>query len=104
MSESVVVAIIRPQSENFDEVKAVLMDITADVHGEEGCELYALHEGVSGELVFVEKWSSREAWQKHMDGPTVQAIGQRAGHLFVSPPEVYELYAAPAGTFQQGQL
>jgi quinol monooxygenase YgiN len=104
VSECVVVAVIRPNPEAKDQVRDILAEISADVHQEDGCLLYALHESVSGELVFVEKWSSREAWQEHMDGPLVAAIGERAGHLFAAPPEVYELYGVPSGTPEQGTL
>ena len=104
MSECVVVAIIRPFPDSFDEVIGILRDVIADVHQEAGCELYALHEGVDGELMFVEKWSSRDAWEDHMDGPAVGTIGQRLGHLLESPAEIHELYAIPAGNLTQGKL
>jgi quinol monooxygenase YgiN len=104
MAECVVVAVIRPKPGCLDEVKQILADIAPRVHEEAGCEIYALHESVSGELVFVEKWSSREAWQEHMDGSLVAEIGERAGHLFASAPEVFELYGVPSGTLQQGTL
>lgn len=104
MAECVVVAVIRPKPGFLEDVRRILADVAPRVHEEVGCELYALHESVSGELVFVEKWSSREAWQEHMDGALVAEIGERAGHLFASPPEVYELYGVPAGTPHQGTL
>jgi quinol monooxygenase YgiN len=104
MSECIVVAIIRPFADSFDEVLGILQEVTAQVHQEQGCELYALNEGVEGELVFVEKWSSRDAWQEHMDGPAVGAIGQRISHLLESPPEIHELYAVPVGNVSQGRL
>lgn len=104
MPACVVVAVIRPHPEAIDEVRSVLVDVTAEVHQENGCELYALHEAVGGELVFVEKWSSREAWQAHMDGPLVSAIGDRVSHLLAVEPEIFELASAPAGTATQGTL
>lgn len=73
----IVIATFTPLPEHYDEVKRVLMGAIPDVHLEEGCELYALHEEVEGRLVMIEKWSSRELWQRHGELEPVARI--RAG-------------------------
>jgi quinol monooxygenase YgiN len=57
----VVVATAIPAPGHRDEVVAAFEKVIPTVHAEdEGCELYALHEG-EDRLVMVEKWTSLEA-------------------------------------------
>ena len=55
-----VVATVRPVPEHRDEVIAAFTEVIPAVHAEEGCELYALHEG-DDRLVMIEKWTSADA-------------------------------------------
>src|SRR5210317_458014 len=59
----VVIATFTPKPDRYDEVKRVLLEVSPEVHQEEGCELYALHEEVDGTLVLIEKWTTREPWR-----------------------------------------
>lgn len=104
MSGCIVVAVIRPKDGAHERVREVLTSVIPDVHREEGCELYALHEGTSGELVFVEKWTTRDLWQAHMDGPTVAAIGDGVDGLLEEPVEIFELTGIAAGEAVKGLL
>jgi quinol monooxygenase YgiN len=60
----IVVATIRPLPEHRDEVTSALEAAVPEVHGEDGCELYALHRN-DDRLVMIERWASPAALQTH---------------------------------------
>ena len=88
----IVIATFAPKPGQYDAVKAVLQDAIPDVHREEGCELYALHEEVEGSLVLIEKWTTRELWQAHLALNTVTRIQQGIEGLLERDVEVREMY------------
>lgn len=93
----IIVAIFRPMPEHYDEVLAVLAEVTPDVHKESGCELYAIHEEVEGKIVFVEKWTTREQWQVHLTLDTVARIKAGVAGKTLQDVEVLEMYGLPVG-------
>ena len=93
----VVVAVIRPREGQIGTVREHLQAVIPAVHGESGCEFYALHEGTDDTLVFVEAWDSREQWLQHMEGPAVREITERLEGLLAAPTEVHEVYGVPVG-------
>ena len=97
----VVVATFHPAPGKIDELVDVITGVIPAVHGEDGCELYALHRG-KDTLVFIEKWASREALSTHGKGPALAELGPRLQGLLAGPPEVVRLEAIPAGTAEQG--
>ena len=88
----IVIATFTPKPEHYDEVKRVLLEVSPEVHLEEGCELYALHEEVGGTLVFVEKWTTRELWQVHSGKDTVARIKSGVQGLLAQDIDVREMY------------
>ena len=88
----VVIATFHPHPEHYEQVKRVLLEVSPEVHQEEGCELYALHEEVDGTLVLIEKWTSRELWQAHLALDTVTRIQKGVGGLLEGDVEVREMY------------
>jgi quinol monooxygenase YgiN len=84
-------------------VIAALVDAIPAVHAEDGCELYALHEG-SDRLVMVEKWSSIEALNTHGEGPVLQELGLVLAEKVSTPPDVQVLHPHPAGETGKGAL
>jgi len=94
MSICTVVATFEPKPEFRDEIKAVLLEQAKLVRKEEGCEYYDLYDQVNGNLVFVEAWSTREAWMVHNDAPTVAAIRAAVEGKLLSDILIQELYAA----------
>ncbi len=58
--------------------------LVGPTHAEEGCILYALHQGADDprRLAFVERWASREHLDAHLSSPHVQAVLARAEELF----------------------
>jgi quinol monooxygenase YgiN len=100
----VVVATLRPLPDRRAEVIAVMDDVIARVHAEdEGCLLYALHEGPD-QLVMVEKWSTPEALAAHGRGAAIAELGKRLNGLVDGASDIQVLQPHPAGTPDQGTL
>lgn len=99
----VVVATIIPVPEHRDEVIAAFTATIASVHGEDGCELYALHEA-DDRLVMIEKWASQEALDTHSAGAALRELGARLKGKTAARLDVQVLRPHPAGTEQQGTL
>ena len=100
----VVVATALPKPEHRDEVIAVFESAIARVHAEDdGCELYALHEG-RDRLVMIEKWASQEALAVHAKGPALVELGKGLAGKLTADLDVQVLAPHPAGTVEQGIL
>ncbi|HEX4661279.1 MAG TPA: putative quinol monooxygenase [Streptosporangiaceae bacterium] len=100
----VVVATIRPLPDRRAEVIAALEAVIARVHAEDdGCLLYALHEG-RDRLVMVEKWSSGEALARHGRGGAIADLAKSLDGLVEGATDVQVLQPYPAGTPHQGTL
>ncbi len=67
MSEVVILATVSPKPGMESDVEREFSALLEPTHAEDGCELYALHRVSErpGQLVFVERWSSREALDAH---------------------------------------
>ncbi|HEY5361272.1 MAG TPA: putative quinol monooxygenase [Streptosporangiaceae bacterium] len=99
----VVVATIRPLPEHVDAVIAAFAEVIPQVHEEDGCELYALHQ-TDDRLIMIEKWTSPEALQVHSQGPNLAALNPKLAGKVAGPPEVIVARAVPAGDPAKGQL
>src|ERR1039458_2330713 len=113
MTDVVVVATIRPLPEHRAEVIAAMEKVIADVHADDdGCLLYALHEG-DDRLVMVEKWSSAEALAEQSRGPALAdpprgpalaELSQALAGRLEGDLDVQVLRPHPAGTPDQGTV
>jgi quinol monooxygenase YgiN len=104
MTAVVVVATIRPRPEYRAEVIAAMAKTIADVHArDDGCLLYALHEG-DDRLVMVEKWASAAALAEHGRGPALAELNQALAGRTEGDIDVQVLRPYPAGTPDQGTL
>ncbi len=99
----VVVATITPLPEHRDDVIAAFAATIAQVHAEDGGELYALHQA-PGRLIMVEKWASRDALGIHSKGAALAALNPQLAGKVAGPPEVIVLDPVPAGDAAKGQL
>lgn len=98
----VVVATIHPLPERRAEVIAAMEAVIARTHAEDdGCLLYALHQGPD-RLVMIEKWSSQEALAAHLRGPAIAELQQRTAGLLSAPADIVTLEPHPAGSADQG--
>jgi quinol monooxygenase YgiN len=104
MTDVVVIATIRPLPEHRAEVVAAMEKVIADVHAQDdGCLLYALHEG-DDRLVMVEKWSSPEALGVHSRGPALAELNEALKGRLEGDLDVQVLRPHPAGTPDQGTV
>ena len=104
MTAVVVVATIRPLPEHRAEVIAAMQKVIADVHAhDDGCLLYALHEG-DDRLVMVEKWASADALAEHSRGAALAGLNQALSGRLAGGLDVQILQPHPAGTPAQGTL
>ena len=69
------IATIFPKKGKTDEAKDAFEELITLTRQESGCELYDLVQG-EGESVWVmmEKWSSKSAWDAHMQSAHVKKI------------------------------
>lgn len=104
MNESVVVvAVLHPATGKQQEAISVIAASIPTVHAEPGCELYALNEG-NDELVMVEKWSSQQAFDAHIGGSALKALGAALAPLVSRRPDVRILVPRPAGDGARGSV
>lgn len=66
-----VIATIRVRPEKLSTLLDAARAVIAATRKEDGCIFYDLHQSVTdpGQLVFVERWTSREALAKHFEAP-----------------------------------
>ena len=74
------------------------------MHGERGCELYAIHDAEDGTITMIEKWSSVEALDAHGEGDEVAILREDIADLIEKPATVTRMTPIAAGTEAQGQL
>ena len=98
-----VVGPIVPEPEHFADVRRVLINSVSDVHQEDGCELYALHQAGAA-LIFIEQWSSQAALDRHTNGNVVRRVKAAIDGSLMEPPTLVTATAVPAGVPQRGQL
>ncbi len=99
----VVVATIVPLAEHRDEVITAFKETIAQVHGEDGCELYALNEAPD-RLIMIEKWASPEALHVHSKGAALAALNPKLAGKVAGRPEVIVLQHVPAGDPAKGTV
>jgi quinol monooxygenase YgiN len=100
----VVVATITPQPEHADAVREAVLTAIPQVHEEDGCQRYALHEGQDGRLVMIEQWASPEALAAHGKGEPFAALSQALDGKLAGAPELQVLTAVPAGDQGKGAI
>ena len=100
----VVVAIFAAAEGRLDDLRAALVEAIPAVHEEEGCDLYAIHDGPDDKIWMLEKWSSADLLDAHGAGPAVARLQELTAGLTAAPVEVTRMTPVPAGTPGQGQL
>lgn len=106
MSEIVVVGSFTAKPGKEAEAAEAFYDLMAPTHQEDGCILYALHQGADDprRLAFVERWSSREALEAHLASPHIQEVLGRAEDLFSDGGDIVVYEARPGGEREKGSI
>lgn len=100
----VVTAVFTPAAGAKDRLVEALRTAIAEVHEEQGCELYAIHDAEDGTITMIEKWESAELLDAHGAGAAVARLNSSVGQLLAAPVVVTRMTPIPAGTDEQGLL
>ena len=101
----IIVATAFPAPEYRDEVVAAIEKAQETVHpSEDGCLLYALHDGPDGRLVMIEKYADQAAVDAHVSGPGLAALQGAIQGKLAKPMDVQVLTPHPAGSAEKGIL
>jgi len=100
----VIVATIVPVPEHRDEVIAALETTEAKVHADDGCLLYALHEGRDGRLVMIEKYTDSAAVAAHGQSAELAELSAALQGKLSAPMDIQLLTPHPAGSAEKGTL
>ena len=106
MSEVVVVGSFTARPGKEDEAVAAFKALVEPTHREEGCILYALHQGVDDRrrLAFVERWASRELLDVHLASAHVQEVLTRVDELFGDSADIVVYEPLSEGEPGKGSL
>jgi len=106
MSAVIVVATVSPAPGQEEAVREAVLAAVPKVHEEPGCGKYALHEanGDSTDLLFIERWESRDALKTHSKAPALVELGGLLKDKLAKPLDVRTFTAIPAGTPEQGAI
>jgi quinol monooxygenase YgiN len=99
----IVVATVYPVSEHRAEVRSALEETVPLVHAEDGCDLYALHEGPD-RFVLIEQWTSDQALSAHANAQPLADLRARLAGKIIGDLDIQLMTAVPAGTEEQGSL
>ena len=85
-----VVALLHAQPGKEDVLRQALLALVDPTRTEDGCIQYDLHQENQepGHFVFVERWTSKEALDRHLASPHMSAILARFPELCSEPPAV----------------
>lgn len=78
----------KPGREN--ELEQAMQAVVLPTHQEAGCLRYTVHRSLIDPVVFVtiERWTSKEAIDKHFATPHIQTLMSKIHDLLVEPPEI----------------
>jgi quinol monooxygenase YgiN len=106
MSEIVVVGSFTARPGREADAAEALRALVEPTHAEDGCILYALHQGADDprRLAFVERWASREALDDHLASSHVQQALARADELFADGGDIVVYEPLRGGNPSKGSL
>ena len=106
MPEVVVVGSFTANPGKESDLAEAFEALVAPTHREEGCILYALHQGTDDprRFSFIERWTSAENLDSHLNSPHVKAILERSDELWGDNGEIVSYAAIPAGEPTKGSL
>ena len=93
----VITAVFTPADGRKDDLVAALRATIPAVHGEPGCDLYAIHDASDGTIVLIEKWASQEALDGHNAGEPIAALASAVQSLLGAPVALSTMAPIPLG-------
>jgi quinol monooxygenase YgiN len=104
--EVVVVATFRARSGQEETLQQAFERAIPPTHQEEGCIRYALHRDLDdrSRFVMLERWSSREALDRHLAAPHIRELFAIFEQTLEEPASLMVLEAIAAGTSAQGEI
>jgi quinol monooxygenase YgiN len=80
--------------------------IIGPTHQESGCLKYVLHRAVDNPalMMSIERWASKEAIDRHMAAPHVQALLKQIPDLVDGAPEIGLFESIPEGASVKGNF
>lgn len=83
MSDLIIIAIAQAKPGYEAALVQAQSELVALVRQQPGCIRYELNESLEqpGQVVFVERWRDRAAWESHMRGPHMDAFRTQAGSM-----------------------
>lgn len=106
MSEIVVVGSLKARAGKEDATREALAGLVAPTHAEDGCILYALHQGVADttRFAFVERWESQAKLDAHLGSDHIAAVLAQADELLAEAPDIVVYEALAHGDERKGSL
>lgn len=106
MSEIVVVGSFAARPGKEEDAVAAFRGLVEPTHREDGCILYALHQGLEDpqKLVFIERWASAAAHDAHMESAHIKDFLTRVEDLFGDNAQITRYVAVPEGEPEKGTL
>ncbi|MBV8989872.1 MAG: antibiotic biosynthesis monooxygenase [Solirubrobacterales bacterium] len=106
MSEIVIVASFTAKPGKEANAAAAFQALMEPTHQENGCILYALHQGADDprRLAFVERWESREALEAHLASSHVQEVLARVDELCSDGGDIVVYEPLPGGEHRKGSI
>lgn len=100
----VVTAVFYPLLGRKEELVAAMRAGIEAVHGEAGCELYAIHDAEDGTITMIEKWTTEGDLDAHSGGAAEAILKGDTNDLLEKPTLVTRMTPVPVGSAEQGQL
>ncbi|PTB34913.1 uncharacterized protein TrAFT101_009441 [Trichoderma asperellum] len=90
MSEINVAAVLYPKPEKFDELAALIAEVTTNVQANEPDTLvyYAIRVQKKNEIVIIERYKNQAAVQAHLKAPYFRKFSAKLPELLAKPVEL----------------
>lgn len=99
MAEMTVTARAKAKPGREGDLERALRAVVGPTHQEAGCLHYSVHRGLEDRATFVtiERWTSKEAVDRHMTAPHTQALLKQIPELLAAPPDITAYELLPEG-------